>query len=263
MISTIKDIISRYDSLKNFYQFSQNKQELQKVLDSLPSDFEQDGFATYVKFAERWTLAGKNAFSLHKDLIYALIATDPPKGEDTQFPFTEFVIDLPKGLIKDLNQIWIGTGYTDDVGEPMLFMVVQADDNNTRTLQHATIKEFVAQKFNMPVDLDKTDVHILHLAYRLVFNFLHWMTALKPKVELNEIKRPVTKQGLKDLKYAPKEWIIGRNVKITPAFAKAVESSIVSVEAPVPNSPPSIMFMVRGHFRRQPCGFQRTLRKLI
>jgi hypothetical protein len=219
-------------------------------------------------FARFWHDTGKNNFAVSPDLAYALSVTDPLKNQNIKFPFSTFVISLPDGIIPDVSQIWLTNSIpAKDQTSNIVSMITHNHKNDT-----TSYRCFNHVDFESPHDFALTHVDYIkddtlqkrhNTCQRIAYNFIMWLTNNKHDCTLLKISKPLTPKQIKLFKTLPKEWVVGRNVKISRELKQVAEALIIGTGNPVTGISPQIRFMVRGHFRKQPCGPQRTLRKLL
>lgn len=218
-------------------------------------------------FALVWDQFGKNSFDISPGLAVGLIATDPLKDQAVKFPYPAYVMLLPENLIPGVDQLWISNSIEFD-GAPkdseLVTLITHNAKENLVSYRYFSLKDFSNPQDCASPSVDNEVAHRHNLCQRLAYNFVLYINSGAAKIEQNNLvpKSPVLRK-MRIFKNLPTVWTIGRNVTVSKELKDATDALIVGTHNAVTGVSPKVRFMVRGHFRRQPHGFQRTLLKLI
>lgn len=217
-----------------------------------------------------WRHAGYNTITLTHSLAAALTLTDPPpavEGADIKLPFNSFLLMLPEGVIGDqggwvrivefcsyhynsvARGVWIRT-----MSQNMMYRICRVDGTDWEG-ETRWIEENVTQK----------DDHAMKLAGRLLRNFAAWIDSGAAMEREGRSKNRRKNKGKKDKKphQHPTRWIMGREVKLRPELRQMARELAVGKKVRPEGWEVRVRHVVRGHWRNQVCGPQRSLRKRI
>lgn len=264
MISTITDIAKRYHDIQlaaDAYDLLQTNEELAIQLENKSAALDETVKLTMYSSllaAHTWKKHGKNSFSIGESLALALLATETPKDTEVCYPFEAFAFDFPEKVLPTVKQVLVARLTKKGETQARTCICTRLIDGAILWDAHTTINDI-----DNTETLTTDDKHTMRLVRRLVYNFLLWLASVKPKIYPTKTEKPHTKYELKQEKSLPTEWILGRNVKISPELSAAVRETIINGNSKHAAIKISIRFIVRGHFRNQAHGPNHALHKLI
>jgi uncharacterized protein YbgA (DUF1722 family) len=221
-----------------------------------------------------WWGAGRPVYELSQTVAAALTATRAPRMPWSHCPYPAFMIDvpieyLPVAHIRGLNgpRIWIAIATTpnfryvglmfikrDEQGRRVFGEVdyVEArglfitDDDNV--FHENMTREFLYDRYDSKLPLE------LKLALRLATNVIAYVTTYRECVSLKS--KASDSQGTRVLDVnAPKSVVIDRE------FREHIKQLVAA--RTVPRARGVLAHLVRGHWKNQLSGSERTQRKLI
>ena len=241
--------------------------------------------------AGRWAKFGFNVFELSEDLAASLLLTEPaPLGENEELhlPFPCFFIRLPPGIIPVFvrgEQFWADgiwchrfTSFHFTHGAHTGFFRWTVERKGLAVWKDrfpTNLDDPVDQaKFNPTWDGDPPSVPEDDIstskALRIIKNLCSWLDATgglegKAKPEPPRVKKKGSKERRKAVEEGtwPRVWLFGKDVRLRPELRKmATEFALVeSKKHAVPGWKVRVQHVVRGHFKNQPHGEGRALRK--
>lgn len=243
--------------------------------------------------AGRWAQYGFNVFELTSDLAASFLLTTPaPLGtEELHLPFPCFYIRLPEGAVPVFlggRQLWaegvwvhrfksqhMGTGRSDvaffrwTVERKGLSLwkdrfPTNLDDPKDESVYNRT---WEGDPPAVPEDQISTDK-----ALRVIKNLVSWLDATggiqgHPTPQPPHIKRKASKEQRKrlDSDSWPRVWVFGQDVKLRPELRQLAREYALSEskDHAVPGWQLKAQHIVRGHWKNQPYGEDRALRKRL
>jgi hypothetical protein len=228
-----------------------------------------------------WGQCGRPAYQLTHGLAAALMLTDPPPmqpGERLELPARTFCIMLPEGIVPVFNKgvqgwadlIWVNASKNVHVesGQEEEFFRWLVEWRSVsvwrdRKPEHLYDEEDERKLEIEGAELVAEDDLCLWSGLKLVRNLCSWLQATDA---LQNYKRPVAKKRKKSKHKAPKARVyqLGREVKVSPELREmASEIALGKSKHAREGWKLRAQHLVRGHWRNQAHGPQRSLRKLI
>lgn len=227
----------------------------------------------------RWAWFGFNEISLSRDLSVGLVLTEAPEDlEVLRLPFPAFVISVPEGVVPFFvpdgdtsRQQWADTIWVHELEtEPgAVVLEISVCWRGLAVMRHLPreIAGLDPEEVTPPEERSflPEDEHILDVAWRYLRNFLLWLEAMggmrshRPEVVPPKLAEKRQRRG----EAWPKSWVMGREVVLGSELRRAAAEFVLgrSQRHAVPGWHLRHRFVVRGHWRNQACGFQRTLRR--
>lgn len=231
-----------------------------------------------------WAYFGMPVFQVTEDLVASLILTDPQNvlAEEVKFPYRSFLVKVPDGFwqfeslmdgsTKKANWVWVHEyRQVDRDYENRTWWRIDAvsDDGTCITYfdkkPNGTMKEFLAQekKIGSPlyIEVDESEAGVSVSMRRLVVNLCLYLSEvgdMEKKAVYNKSSKARRKKKKKS-----STWIVGRKIKISKDLIDAAKSWILSKQGKEAGWTIKKRFAVRGHWRNQPFGKERKLRKKI
>lgn len=238
----------------------------------------------------RWAQYGFNVFDLASDFAASLLLTEPaPLGEEElALPFPCFFIRLSPGIVpvfvrgeqRWADGIWCHRFKSTHVqhGPRVDFFRWTIESKGLALWKDRFPTNlddpFDQAKFNPTWDGDPPyvpeDDISTEKALRIVKNLCSWLDATGGlEAQAKPLPPRVKKKGSNERKRSiengvwPHVWLFGQNVKLRPELRRmASEFAVVeSKDHAVPGWKVRVQHMVRGHFKNQPHGEARALRK--
>lgn len=243
-----------------------------------------------VHFTGRWAQFGFNVFDLSPDFAASLLLTEPApmeENEELHLPFPCFYIRLPPGVVPVFVRgeqhwaegIWCHRfkSFHTELGPHTDFFRWTVERKGLSMWKDrfpTNIDDPVDRsKYNMTWDGDPPSVpedDISHAkALRIIKNLCSWLDATGGlETQAKPLPPRIKKKGSNDRRKAieggvwPRVWLFGQNVKLRPELRKmASEFALVESNHAVPGWKVRVQHVVRGHFKNQPHGEGRALRK--
>jgi len=230
----------------------------------------------------RWVDYGCQSFQLSDSLAALLSLTEAHSAyENIQFPFPAFLLEVPPGYITAetadpvrllvhrymvLQECTMAEGPEED----RLRIEIYSDDNldvlHKRMSELAT--ELDSSRIVMTFDennelvesTDQSTRRKFATALNLVCNFALWLQAAPNWQRTQSEKR---KQDNKRVGPWPTTWFLGREVKLDREMRDLAREVVLHPKKRNSGWKLRIQKLVRGHWKHQPYGPGRTLRKLI
>lgn len=242
-------------------------------------------------FAALWAKQGFNVFNLSHSLAAGLMLTEPPeyvRGEPLEMPFNVFAITIPPGIVPvfiDGNQYWselIWCYRFDGVhrgsgGAELPFFRWTAMWQGVSVFRDRHAGDLLVQDdesvFNLPGDppVEDEDKITSSSSLRLIRNLLLWLDATggvaghdKDRRRAKSNKR--RKRGRQEAREAwPTTWVLGSEVKLQPELRRMASEIALghSKRHAAEGWKVRKKHIVQGHWKTQPHGEGRTLRKRI
>lgn len=234
----------------------------------------------------RWSEYGYNTFDLTHSLAAGLLLTEPPPFNPDEFklPFPSLCIRIPEGIVP----VWLGEGkqvwarhlwvhlYTaldkdTDKAIPWFHFIARTDGVfdvwRQRPVHELFSGDYVEEKFvsYSPRDPPQMteDETTYHTGMRVICNLLSWLSAtggLESRSPHNVI--PVKKGKKKEAdELRPKVWILGQEVKLSKELREAAIDIALGSRNKRQDWRVRVRFIVRGHWRNQAHGPERSLRR--
>jgi hypothetical protein len=240
-----------------------------------------------VHFLARWLDVAMPTFELTRDLLAALILTDPGDvdGEDVRFPFPSFVVAIPgdfwtivgvSGAVERVAMLVVHSYRTFWVSDPdgpeKDFLMLSAFSAGGTNLWDRTggiptsgsIREWLELRHDPGAGVTPDEERLQILMRRVAANVALYVAEKGrgkrrgPSGSRSRKRRSARRRARLD-KPKPTTWVLGSEVKLdAPTVAAARDDLDGGARWSV-----SKRFVVRGHFRNQAHGPGRTLRKRI
>lgn len=210
-----------------------------------------------------WAQDGFNTFELDDATVSLLMATDA-QGEfrTVHPPFRTQMLIIPRGWIRVNHK-----GETHDITRFWLSVAdLPADSGFTRRVSVCTNDDFSLHAWRNPEDWfnyesgapeDESYDTAVELMLRLSASFSLWM-ATKPGRMYKS-----TSKGKKSRKERarPTRWYVGKRSPIPRDFVNTVKGAVG--QGSLKGKKLSMQHVVRGHYKKQPCGQGLTERKIV
>lgn len=237
----------------------------------------------------RWAHFGFNVFDLSPDLAAGFLLTEPaPVEDEIRFPFPCFFIRLPEGIVpvfahgkQDWAEgIWVHrfVGLHREVGKTTFVRWIAAKgslavwkDRFPANLDEPTDESM----FNLVMEGDPPvvpeDQITTDKALRIVKNLVSWLDATggleaQSKPQPPALKRKASRERREEHEKGiwPRIWLLGQNVKLQSELKRmAREIALGQSRHAVEGWKVRVKHIVRGHWKNQPYGEGRGLRKRI
>lgn len=272
----------------------EHEEDLQEFTDAihkfatgtLRSIFSDEAFAhamhTY-HMSWRWARNGFPVLRLTHSLAAALLLTEPPpldEGETLPTPWNTFTIMIPPGIVPvfdhlgeqhwaDLLWVYQSRGYHTATGEKENFFRWLAQwgqielwrDRKPTNLSDPVDEKLYSLFPDEPVPGAEDQVS-LSTSLRLIRNLCHWLDStheLDKPVAAHRRKKPRRFKGDRHTVYT-----VGQGVKLQPELRQmATEIALGRTRSAVSGWKLRLRHIVSGHWRMQPYGKERKLRKRI
>jgi hypothetical protein len=236
--------------------------------------------------AARWAQQGFSVFDLSHDLAAGFLLTDPPPlpEDGLKLPFDCFCIKVPPGIVPmfiEGEQVWAQLIWVHQFrsvhherGE-CDFLRVAVEHKGIKVWRDRYPTELTEESdetiFNRPVlgDPEYLDEDRLSPAagIHILRNFISWLDAEKPamKVETRKKKKGKKAKRIEESGAFPRVYLMGKSVKLRPEL-KRMASEIAlagSKKHHVEGWQLRSRHIVRGHWKSQPYGPGRSLRKQV
>jgi hypothetical protein len=245
------------------YRLSQNKFTRADDEDPLSYSVEAPWLLT-------WARDGYNVFDLSPDFVAAMLLTDPSEIDlpSLKLPFRGMLFMIPDQFAKGAE----GTSYTKihvvetadsrtfeapgprTEGEPRPAIVIYATDGKhilATVAPRAELSWAALEELPDDVTLDD-DKEARKTIQRIVFGAIAYATAVDRAITE---RFPAPKKKKTDDKVAIAHWTIGREIKIEPELVRIARAGAREIAFRIKSR-----FMVRGHYRNQAHGPNRSLR---
>ncbi|NIR14197.1 MAG: hypothetical protein GWN86_09655 [Desulfobacterales bacterium] len=231
-----------------------------------------------------WGSFGMPIFQVTEDLVASLILTDPQNvlADEIQFPYRAFLIKIPDdfweleslmdGAVRKICWIWVHEYKQVDkhYNDTTWWRIDSVSDDGTCITYfdrrpEVSLKDFLStgQIINSPLytGMSQPEEGISYAMRRLVINLCLYLS----EVGDMEKKKTFSKSAKAGKKKKPKPvtWVVGRSVKIGKELIEASKDWTRSKQGNRSEWTIKKRFAVRGHWRNQPCGEERRLRKRI
>lgn len=231
-----------------------------------------------------WASYGKPVFQVTPDLVASLILTNPQNVfvEEIQFPYKAFIIKIPDnfwelesmmdGESRKIPWIWVHEYRQRDsnLEDKMWWRIDAVSEDGTCITYfdkkpHGKISKFlnVGETIDSPlyVKMNPSEKGISFAMRRLVVNLCLYMS------EIGDMKKKkvYTRFGKSRRKArpSPEVWVVGSGIKIGKELIEASKDWTRARQGNKAEWTIKRRFAVRGHWRNQPCGEERKLRKRI
>lgn len=261
----LKEIASTYKNVNDLLAVAKNDSAFEKFLVSTDKSTHFNSKLA-ANFALVWDQFGKNSFNVSHGLAVGLLATDPLKNQTIKFPYPAYIMLLPDNLIPGVDQLWLSNTIPFEgapVDSAVVTLIAHNAKENLVSYRYFSQTEFANPKDCIGENVEASVAHRHNLCQRLAYNFILYINSGAAKIEKKESIKSSVWKHLRSFQGCVAEWMIGNNVKISKELKDATNVLIVGTGPEVTGVTPQVRFMVRGHFRLQPFGFKRTLRKLI
>lgn len=245
-----------------------------------------------VHFTGRWAESGFNVFDLSPDLAASLLLTEPApmeENEELKLPFPCFFIRLPPGVVPVFvrgEQFWAEgiwchrfKSFHTELGPHTDFFRWTVERKGLSLWKDrfpTNIDDPVDRsRYNQVWDGDPPSVPEDDIssakALIIIKNLCSWLDSTgglgaHAKPQPPRIKKKASNDRKRDLDSGvwPHVWVFGQNVKLRPELRKmATEFALAESKHAVPGWSVRIKHVVRGHWKWQPYGEGRALRKRI
>ena len=209
-----------------------------------------------------WAKDGLNVFKLTPNLATALSATDVSRQFlGMRLPYGGLVIDMSYA-----NQKWAVVDgkpcshiiVTNDIVEGSNFWRIWASNAEGVELHSFATDETIFDKNSLEsltTNIADGDEHTIQRACSMVAALTVWWHSSVREVESINKKMD---RFIKAKRNGPRYWLLGKTVNIGNAVTAAIDSCDSSERAKLLQQ-----HVVRGHFKQQPCGQNRTERKTV
>lgn len=226
--------------------------------------------------AYKWADAGGNQFQVTPDLAAALVLTDVPdiSPEEMKLPYETLAFTLPPGTIpfampdEGVKQTeWADTLWIEKVDEGEYLWIIRWRELELHHLFSAKTGEWFRVESEEALVSD--DEMSFAAAYKLVRNFALWLHAegaAEMKRARVDVPKKLAEKRAKSGEAWPKQWLFGKEVKISPELRRAAMESVLGRSRhSVEGWKVRARFTVRGHWRNQAhgAGMQLRTRKWI
>lgn len=229
----------------------------------------------------RWFAFGMPVFRLTKELLTNLALTDP--GEclvtDARYPYSSFLVEIPRNFwiinsygIEHRKEVYDKSEEYDvlcyafhrqmNAGNDVISLKAMSSGGfqiwDTVYINRVPYKDFKMgfdQGNELAGSVSDAEKRILRSLHRVNFNLALYIAE---KGKGNIISRNPNDKKKKSKKIKPIIWEVGRNIKIPDSRLINAAKSCVT-----PRYKVQCQFVVRGHYRNQPCGPGRTQTKRI
>lgn len=228
---------------------------------------------TFGRWFINWAREGYNVFELSQDFTVAMLLTDPSAVdfERIALPFEGLLLTIPSGLAVGANncqytKIHLSNSNAylenDEVIDEKIIQIQATDGENVLEL-NILYSELTAGGWGaieaLPTDDDNTvadpeDHRAAQTIRHIVFNTLSYIHAIPDSVQ--PVERERAKRKDKKVVATPKIFDVGRTVRIDSKLIAAARAGFREVAFQL-----KCRFIVRGHYRDQPYGPGRQLRR--
>lgn len=244
-----------------------------------------------VHLTSRWAEFGFNVFDLSNDLAAGFVLTEPPPTPEKglSLPFPTFCIRIPEGIVpvfsfgKQLwaDCLWVHTyeGKHITEGHTNFFRYIASRkalmvwrDRFPGNLDAAEDEGFFNNTIVGDPPIQEEDALTASATLRVIKNLVAWLDAVgglatQAKPEPPRLKRKASKESRQRASSGawPHVWFFGKQVKLSNELRKmAAEVSLGgSKDHAVQGWKVRVRHIVRGHWKNQPHGEDRALRKRL
>lgn len=284
----IDDAFAKPDVAASIGAFAQQLKIINRDIDNaLPPDASEhlrQNLAEQLHRDTRWAQFGLNTFNLTDSLAASLILTEPlPLTEETfALPFPTFAVTVPNGFIPFFRggkqewarNVWVHRFDSPETPGLQIYQVTVecGGDSDLAVFRREPLDRLiqftteVLKSFDDDPEFTSDDNATMAAALRIVRNLVLWIDAhpLPPREERKGKSKKSRKHEPKD-RIAPYIWILGHEVKLGRELrTMATEMVLGQTErSALPGWKVRVQHVVRGHWKQQPHGPERSLRKRI
>lgn len=226
--------------------------------------------------AYKWAEAGGNQFQITSDLAAALVLTDVPDimSNEAKLPYETVVFSLPPNTVPFVlpdegvkHTEWADTLWIERVDEGKYLWVIRWRELELHQL--FDVENDAWFRDDSEEALASDDETSFQAAYKLVRNFALWLHAegaAEMKRARVDVPKKLAEKRAKSGEAWPKQWLFGKEVKISPELRRAAMESVLGRSRhSVEGWKVRARFTVRGHWRNQVhgAGMQLRTRKWI